>query len=592
MTQSRAVDVFFSCVKQHGPRPAMRYKSQGVWHTITWSEYAEQVKCVAKGMISLGVEPRDGVVIIGGNRPEWVIADVAAIFCGAIPAGIYTTNSAEQCRYITDHCDATMAVVENAVQLEKFQSIRAQLPKLKHIVVMDAGDATGDAMTFDALIDAGENITDAALDARMNAQVPSDVCALIYTSGTTGNPKAVMITHEGVSFVAESLQTLMTLEPSDRLISYLPMSHIAEQAVTIYGPMTVGASVSFAESVEKLGDNLREIRPTIFLGVPRVWEKIQSKMQAAASQITGVKKRLATWAKAQGKAARYRVERGMSPGWRYKLADKLVFSKVRAKLGLDACRMQATAAAPIAMSTLEYFANLGIPICEVYGMSECTGPGTVSLPFNFRLGKCGQVVPGTELRIAEDGEILMRGKHVFKGYLKDPEATRETLDADGWLHSGDLGKLDEEGFLQITGRKKELIITAGGENISPSMIEGLFQSVTGIGHAMVVGDRKKYLTVLLSLDPEKLAILAEQAGSSATILAQAAVCPKINAFIDEQIKVLNKQLARVQTIKAFRIAPGEFSIDGGELTATMKLKRNVVLAKYDAMIASMYNDDV
>jgi long-subunit acyl-CoA synthetase (AMP-forming) len=352
--------------------------------------------------------------------------------------------------------------------------------------------------------------------------------------------------------------------------------------------MAMVSLVYFAESLEKLGENLAEVRPTLFMGVPRVWEKIQAKMQAAGAKAPPFRKKLVAWARKTGLAGGFAEQRGESKPLLFPIAKKIVFDKVRKALGLDRARLCVTSAAPIARDTLEFFLALGIPVLEVYGMSECTGPATYSPPDDYRTGKCGLVLPGAELKLAEDGEICMRGKHVFKGYLKDPESTKNALDAEGWLHSGDIGTIDKDGFLQITDRKKDLLITAGGENIAPQVLEGHLKGIPVVAQAVVIGDRRKYLAALLTLDPDRVTTEAELAGSTARSVDDASKCAVFRRHLEKQIETVNGKLARVQTIKRFAIIPKEFSIDGGELTPTMKVKRKVVNEKYSREIEDMY----
>lgn len=572
-------------------RPAMRYKREGRWEATSWREYARLVRRVARGFMKLGLEPGKGVTIIGFNCPQWFLADLGAIAAGGVPAGIYTTSSPEQCQYITDHCDAQVVVAEDAAQLAKFLAVRDRLPKVKALVLM-RGPATGepDVYTWEQLLTLGDDVADSDLQARLDAQQPGDLCTLIYTSGTTGPPKAVMITHDNVLQTARAVLETVKVGPDDRMVSYLPLSHIAEQVVSLHGPMACGASTWFAESLELLVDALREARPTVFFAVPRVWEKMQAKMQAAGAQSSGFRKKLVAWARRQGLAGGYAEQAGRSKGLGYAIAQRLVFRKVRAALGLDQSRIQVSSAAPIARDTLEFFLSLGIPIYEVYGMSECTGPATLSLPGAYKTGSVGRPLPGTELKIAEDGEVLLRGFHVFKGYLKDEEATREAIDAEGWLHSGDVGEVDGDGYLRITDRKKELLITAGGENVAPQPIEGMLKSIPVVSQAVVVGDRRKYIAALVALDPERLPVETQAAGSPATSAAEAAQCPKFQAHLHQQIEAVNQRLARVQAVKRFAILPRELSIEEGELTPTMKTKRRVVNEHFAALIEGLYRE--
>jgi long-subunit acyl-CoA synthetase (AMP-forming) len=587
--KATVMEVFEKTAKKHADRPALKVKRDGRWVTTTWGEYRKQVRTAAKALIELGLEPGKGVAIIGFNCPEWVVADMAAIYAGGCPAGIYTTNSADQCRYIAEHADAQVAVVENEAQLAKFLEIRDQLPELKAIVMI-YGDHEGDEKVYSwkRFMALGEKASEAQLEARIAGQKPDDTCTYIYTSGTTGDPKAVMITHDNITWTARTaLESLGMLAEGDRMISYLPLSHIAEQIVSMHGPVVNGSCTSFAESLEALGDNLKEVRPTIFLAVPRVWEKIQGKMQAAGAKNTGLKKKIAAWARGVGLRGGYASQDKKPLPLLWGLADKLVFSKVKDALGLDQCRIAVTSAAPISKSTLDFFLSLGIPIMEVYGMSECSGPATISLPGKYKTGWVGPVMQGSELKIAEDGEICMRGRHVFKGYYKNETATNEAMDADGWLHSGDIGEI-HDGFLKITDRKKDLIITAGGENIAPQVLEGKLKGISVVSQAVVVGDRRKHLAALLTLDETKLEEVLRESGSSAKTMAEAAADEKVHKWLMAQVEDINKDLARVQSIKKIKILASDLSIEGGELTPTMKVKRKVVNTKYADAIEAFY----
>lgn len=568
--------------------PALRWKEEGAWQSLTWGAYRQQIHLAARGLMALGLEPGKGVAIIGYNRPEWLVADLAAIHAGGLPSGIYATCTAEQCGYVTRHCEAQVAVVEDEEQLAKYLEIRDQLPHLKAIVQMHGTPAHAGVIAWDDLLRRAHDVDPAALAGRLAAQRADDVATLIYTSGTTGAPKAVMLTHDNVVWTARTGIAALGIRAGDHILSYLPLSHIAEQIVSIFGPMAFGGCTTFAESMAKLGDDLREIRPDFFLGVPRVWEKIQERMQAAGAEASPARKRLIAWARRVGLAAGYADREGRRRPLSYALANALVFRAVRRRLGLDRARVLVTSAAPIARSTLEFFLSLGLPICEVYGMSECTGPGTISTPARYRTGKAGYTLPGAELKIAADGEICMRGRHVFKGYYKDPAATAETLDAEGWLHSGDIGEVDAEGFLQITDRKKDLIITAGGENVAPQLVEGYLKAIPVVSQAVVLGDRQRYLGVLITLDPVQLVVEAEAADSPARDPAAAAACEKFRAHLQRHIDAVNTRLARVQSVKRFEIVPQEFTVEGGELTPSLKVRRRVVAEKYAEYVARLF----
>lgn len=585
--KATVMEVFDKTAKDNAERPALKVKKNGRWVTTTWREYHEQVHAAAKSLIALGLEPGKGVSIIGFNCPQWVIVDLAAIYAGGCPAGIYTTNSPDQCRYIAGHAEAQVAVVENEAQLAKFLEIRDQLPDLKAIVMMNGDHDDENVHSWSDFLALAEDVDDEALKARIDAQDADDACTYIYTSGTTGDPKAVMITHDNITWTARVALEALGSGDGDRMISYLPLSHIAEQIVSLHGPIVNGSCTAFAESIDALGDNLREVRPTIFLAVPRVWEKIQAKMQQAAAGNSGLKKKIAAWAKGIGLKGGYAMQDDKPLPLFWGVAEKLVFSKVRDALGLDQCRIAVTSAAPISKSTLEFFLSLGIPIMEVYGMSECTGPATISLPNAYKTGWVGKVLPGAELKIAEDGEICMRGRHVFKGYYKNEAATAEALDEDGWLHSGDIGEI-KDGYLRITDRKKDLIITAGGENIAPQVIEGKLKSISVVSQAVVVGDRRKHLSALLTIDETKLDQAISESGSSAKTMEEASKDDKVQQWLMKQVEEVNRDLARVQTIKKIKVLPADLSIEGGELTPTMKVKRKIVNQKYASEIEAFY----
>ena len=568
--------------------PALKTKRHGQWQTTSWAEYAAETRLVARALMALGLGPKEGVAIIGDNCHQWFISNIAAIYSGAIPAGLYATNSPEQCQYIAANCDATIAIVENHTQLAKFKAIADQLPQLKAIVLMKGTDTAEHIHAWDDLPKLAEQVSEQALDERIAAQQPDDVCTLIYTSGTTGNPKGVMLSHSNLTWMAQSSVETYGCNSDERIISYLPMSHIAEQIFSLYIPMYCGGCTSFAESLGKLGDNLREVRPTSFVAVPRVWEKIQSKILVTGKASPTLRKKIVAWARKKGLAGGYALQQNKPLPLFYKLADKLVFSKVRQQLGFDRCRNLLSSAAPIPLGTLEFFLSLGLPICEIYGMSECSGPATVGLANNFNTDKLGPCLSGTEMRISDDGEILMRGPHIFVGYIKNEAATREAIDCDGWLHTEDIGELDSRDFLQVTGRKKDIIITSGGENVAPQLLEGKIKAITAVSQVVVIGDQRKYLTALITLDDETLGSELSNAGSQALGATEAAQCKQLRGYLQRQINAINKNLAQAQTIKKFTVLAEDFSIEGSELTPTMKIKRNVVSIKYQAQISAMY----
>ncbi len=568
---------------------AYQAKVNGRWQPTTWKTYARQIRSAGRALISLGV-PRGGKVsILGFNRPEWVIVDHATMMAGGCPAGIYTTCSAEEVQYIIHHSESTVVLVENADQLAKVKAKRSELPLLKWIITMRGVTATGDdVLTWDDFMAKGESVAEEELDTRLDAIEQSDLATLIYTSGTTGPPKGVMLSHGNLAWTSTTLLDMGGRRTDDVSVSYLPLSHIAEQMCTVHMPATQGSTVYFAEALDKVPDALKDARPTVFFGVPRIWEKFHAVLAGKLAETTGAKAKLVTWARNVCREVNRYRDRGQAVPLplelQYRVADRLVISKIKAALGFDRVQELFSGAAPIASDVLEFFSSLDLPIHEIYGQSEDCGPTSCNLTGRTKIGSVGPPIPGAQVKIAEDGEILIKGPNVFLGYYKDPQATAEAL-KDGWLCSGDLGALDKEGFLSITGRKKEIIITAGGKNIAPKNIEALIKQSPLVGEAVVIGDRRKYLTALVTLDPDA----ARKATGATDALHDNA---QIRSAIQVAIDSANQTLARVEQIKKFKILPNAFGIDSGELTPTMKIKRNVVAQKFAREIEAMYADEV
>jgi long-subunit acyl-CoA synthetase (AMP-forming) len=578
----RVAQVLNQTANTFGGRVALREKSRGAasrgsgMRMLTWTQVRDEARKVAKALIASKVSLQAPVAILGYNCIAWFLADVGAILAGALPFGIYATSSAEQCQALVKHAGAKIAFVENDEQAAKLRGAG--------IEVVQMFGASDETMAWDTFLDRAAGTSDAALEAIAGTTKETDACTLIYTSGTTGEPKAVMLTHENLYFEGRQIIDALGFGATDRSVSYLPMSHIAEQVLSIHAPMQLGSCVTFAESLDKAFDAVGEVKPTYFMGVPRVWEKLHAKIEGGLKTASPLKRAMFERAHALGVAAAKAKERGQSAPLGHSLADKLVLQKVRARLGLEHCHYAVTGAAPVSKRTLEFIWGLGIPVYEAYGMSESTGTTTISTPSHFRIGSVGRALGGTEVKIAEDGEICVRGKHVFAGYLGNKAATEETVNKDGWLHTGDIGSIDADGFIYVTDRKKELLITAGGENVAPAPIEGRLRSIPGVSQAVVIGDRKKYLIALITLDAEKLDVLG---GALNAKMAEVASSAAAKAYLDAQIASINADLARVQTIKKHFIVAADFSI-GDELTPTMKLKRKVILAKYKNEIDAAY----
>ncbi len=570
-------------------RPAMWTKKNGSWQPTSWRQYAQRVKHFGMGLAELGFKAGDALVILGFNREEWVVGELAAMAMGGTAVGLYTTSSAEQLAYVIGHCEAPIALVENEGYLQKLSEVRAKLPKLREVVVMDAPQTRQPGtLSYEQVLGLGEAAGDAEYYARFDALTPEGLGTLIYTSGTTGHPKGVMLSHRNLAWTTRQLVNAVGLRDDEKMISYLPLSHIAEQVLTIHGPLMCGGQVYFAESFEKVPDALREVRPSFFFGVPRVWEKFKAKAEAGLDAQPPAKKRLIHWAR--NVTARWHAlnlagaNAPFSLDAQYAAARRLVFKALKEKMGLDQVRMFATAAAPIGKDVLEFFASLDMVIRETYGQSEVTGPTSVSTPRATRLGMLGQALQGVEVKIADDGEILVRGENLCTGYYKDPAATAELLQ-NGWLHSGDVGELDADGYLRITGRKKEIIVTSGGKKTPPATLEGLLKSISPLGNALVIGDNRHYLTAVLALDPEKSPAMAAKHGWSGDL----STSPEFREWLTHQIETqVNAKVARFEAIKKFHLLPHDFTVEGGELTSTLKVRRKICEQKYKAQIDALY----
>ncbi|XP_075467717.1 long-chain-fatty-acid--CoA ligase ACSBG2 isoform X2 [Ascaphus truei] len=615
--------LFQDTIQKYGDCVALASKQGDQWSKVTYKQYYEQCRIAAKGFLKLGLERYHGVGILGFNSAEWFIADVGAILAGGLAVGIYSTNSAEACHYVAENCEANILVVENHKQLQKILQVQDKLPHLKAIIQYkdELKEKRPNLYTWSEFMQLGKDVLDSQLDEIISSQKPNQCCTLIYTSGTTGQPKGVMLSHDNMTWTAASAgKTVRLREATDQqevVVSYLPLSHIAAQMIDIWLTMKYGGATYFAQPDAlkgSLANTLREVRPTAFLGVPRVWEKMQEKMKAVGAKSTTIKRHVASWAKGVGLQTNLKRMNGASSHpMKYHVAKKLVFKKVRKALGLDRCTKCYTGAAPITKDTLEFFLSLNIPVYELYGMSESSGPHTISLPDAFRITSCGKVISGCRTKIYQpdsdgSGEILFWGRHIFMGYLNMKDKTQESLDEEGWLHSGDLGKHDDNGFLFITGRIKELIITAGGENIPPVPIEdAVKEQLPIISNAMVIGDKMKFLSMLLTLkcnvnadsgEPEdeltpEAIEFCHRFGSKATRVSDIVGSKDhaVYAAIQEGVNAVNERsTSNAQKVQKWLILERDFSIPGEELGPTMKLKRPVVSKMYKDQINSFYQD--
>ncbi len=593
MLPKTIVHRFHELADQLEHRPALWTKKNGAYVPTSWREYATKVRHFALGLLSLGFPPGARLCIMGFNREEWLVADLAAMALGGVPVGIYTTSSAEQVQYLVAHCEAPIVLVENEAYLDRLLSVRGQCPALQEVIVMEPPKTPRPGvLTYAQVMARGAAAGDAPYWERVERLDPKALATLIYTSGTTGHPKGVMISHHNIVWTAEHLLQCGDFGEDETLLSYLPLSHIAEQMASIYVPIFKGYQLYFAESFEKLPEDLKKSRPTIFFGVPRVWEKFKARAEARMAELKGPRRRLVAWAREV--TLRYQ---GLSLGGQampvalaaqYALAKQLVHQKLKERIGFDRCKVFATSAAPIGRDVIDFFASVDMVLRELYGQSEVTGPTTVNTQTHTRLGSLGRPMPGVEVRIAEDGEILARGENLCMGYFKEPGATAELIDTAGWLHSGDVGELDADGYLRVTGRKKEIIVTSGGKKTAPSNIEAMLKAIEPIGNALVFGDNRNYLVALLAPDPEKTESFGASRGWPTTPSALAAH-DGFRRYLHEKIeREVNVRLAKFETVKKFDVLPHDFTIDGGELTSTLKVRRKVCAEKYRARIEALY----
>ncbi|XP_077174470.1 long-chain-fatty-acid--CoA ligase ACSBG1 isoform X2 [Paroedura picta] len=615
-------DMFLESLEKYGSLNAMASRKNGKWEKLTFLEYYNLSRKAAKSFLKLGLEQFHGVAILGFNSEEWFILAVGAVFAGGIVTGIYTTNSPEACRYIAHDCRANVIVVDSQKQLDKIMQIWPRLPHLKAVVMYrdPVAEKTPNLYAMDEFMALGHEILDEDLDAVLRTQKPNQCCVLIYTSGTTGKPKGAMLSHDNITWTSAHASRAGDMQPAEiqqeTIVSYLPLSHIAGQIYDLWTGIKWGEQVYFAEPDALKGglvNILREALPTSHMGVPRVWEKIMEKIKDVSLQSGFLKKKMLAWAMS------VTLERNLSGSnsdlkpFRMRLADRLVLAKIRHALGFSQCQKHFSGAAPLPAEVMRFFLGLNIPLYEAYGMSETTGPHCMSGPYVYRRHSCGKAVPGCKVKLVNEdadgtGEICFWGRTVFMGYLNMEEKTKEAIGEGGWLHSGDLGKLDKDGFLYVTGRIKEILVTAGGENVPPLPIEdAVKKELPLLSNAMLIGDGRKFLSILLTVkcvvdldtsEPtdcltQEARSFCEKVGSRATKASEivkerdAAVYRAIQEGID---RVNERAVANVQRIQKWAVLEKDFSIAGGEFGPTMKLRRQAVLEKYRDEIEAFYHD--
>jgi long-chain acyl-CoA synthetase len=595
--------LFLASVRRHGPRVAMRHKFLGLWRDISWDQYYERVRQLAMALRALGLQKGDKVAIIGDNCPEWVAIDMGVQCAAGVTVGVYSTNACEQCQYIVSHSEAVFLFVENEEQLDKWLRFRTAVPQLKKVIVWDLEGLRDfqDPMvvTLDEFLDLGcreSEARPAELDAFVAEIDPEDTAMIVYTSGTTGPPKGAMLSHRNLSWIATTfneIDPVLTARDTDEVVSFLPLCHIFERLFSVLLHAAHGYTVNFVESVDTVTEDLREISPTVGYGVPRMWEKYASSIDIKMDDATWFKRTVFRLALRAGRAHAARSLSGQQIPAMVKIAAFLarfiVFRKLKERLGFERLRVAISGAAPIAPEVLLFFHSIGVNLLEGYGQTESSGVISATRSDRIKLGTVGLALPGLDVKLADDGEILARSPGVFNGYFKDPEATAAALEG-GWLHTGDTGEMDDEGFLRIVDRKKDLIITAGGKNIAPQYLENKLKCCTYVNDAVVIGDRRPYLTAVVVLDEDTCVKFAQDNKIQFSTYADLAKAAAINKLIEREIAKVNAQVSRVENIRKFRILPKKLYEEDGEITPTMKVKRTFINSAYKDLIESMYSD--
>lgn len=592
--------MFWNAVQQRGPQVWMRQKELGIWKTWSWNQTADAVREIAGGLMSLGFAAGECASILSNTNIEWVQADLAVLSCGGVANGIYPTDAASQVHYLCEDSSTTVLFVEDDEQLDKALEVRARLPRLRTIVVFDMEGLRGldDAhiISLQQLRDLGRTWNTHHPDAlmqRVRAVQPQDVAILVYTSGTTGKPKGAMHTHGALTYTVRGYNTLIARDEHDEAMCFLPLCHIAERMGGEYFSMYTGCKLNFVENPDTVPENVREIAPTVFTAVPRVWEKFYSGVMIALKESSRLQQAVYAWAISVGMRIADAVLAGQPVGGllrlQFQLARWLALNNVRKLIGIHRSRFLVTGAAPISPDLVRWYLALGVPMLEVWGMTETCGAATGVPASRIKPGSIGPAAAYNEVRIdPTTGEILVRGPNVFKGYLNLPEKTAETIDAEGWLHTGDVGVIDADGYLRITDRMKDIIITAGGKNITPSELENELKFSPYITDAVVIGDKRAYLTVIIMIDQENVEKFAQDSDVPFSNYASLTRAPEVQALIQGEIDRVNAKFARVEQIKRFFLLDTQLTAEDEELTPTMKLKRKLVQQKYAPQIDAMY----
>ncbi len=580
-------------------RDALRVKQLGIWQPISWAQYYDNTAAVGRALHHYGVRAGDHISILSDNCPEWLYADLGAQGIGARSVGIYQTNPPEDVAYILNHSDSKVIFCQDQEQVDKVLA-RDDLEQLRHIVVFETKGMRHyrdrRLVMFGDFIAKGRQLLGddtAWFDDHVDARDPDEVTMIIYTSGTTGPPKGAMLTARNALASSDEVNAKLGIGPEDTILSYLPLCHVAEKIFTFFLPLTSGVCVHFGESIYTIQKDLAEVQPTIFLGVPRIWEKVHAQVTLKMKDSSWLKRTLFEfWCRVGAGIAERRLNNGGKrtalDNLLYFMGWVMVFRALRDRIGLADCRLPVSGAAPISADLLRWFHAIGVPIYEGYGMTECAGVSHLNLPKQTRLGTVGVALPGVECQIADDGELLVRGDNVFAGYLHNEAKTREAIDDEGWLHTGDIGSIDDDGFLQITGRKKEIIITAGGKNLSPEKIENALKMSPYVKEAVAFGDQRKFISALIQIDFDAVGDWASRRKITYTSFEDLSSKQEVVDLIRKEVKEANELLARVESVREFRLFPKELHQDDGEVTATQKVRRRAIGDIYADLIDEMY----
>ena len=595
LTQKNIYELFKNSVENRGKNPGLKYKEAGQWKSISWNEWFDISKSLSKSLLELGLKKGSKVNILSSTNANWVMTDVGIIIAGFVTAPIYQSNTAREVLYIINHSEAEVIFVENKIQLDKVLSIKDELKNIKKIVLMK-GEVDNDRLitTFNDFVTTGKNLkNDSDFEKQAESTEQTDLASIVYTSGTTGVPKGVMLTHQNFIYVSSVMEELSELNPlEDENFAWLPYAHILGR-ISQYTMIKSGVTTSFARGIDSLLEDMADAKPTTVTCVPRIYEKIYTKITMGLETASPVKKSLFNWSMEIGaKVGEYKQKNRQVPTFlqlKHDLANKLVLHKIHELFG-GKIKFFISGGAPLSKDIADFFHSAGVLILEGYGLTETTAPINVNQPKKYKFGTVGPIMPGTEEKIAEDGEILARGPGIMTGYYNSPDETKEVLEENGWFHTGDIGEFDDDGMLRITDRKKDLIVTAGGKNIAPQYIENLMKTSPFISQCFTSGDKRKYITALITLDYEELEPYAKENGINYNEPTDLASDPQIYELVKKEIEDRNRQLASYETIKKFKIIPNDFSIESGELTPTMKLKRKVVSKKYAELLDSMYEE--